>query len=111
MAWSRPASRPQRVLRDGASRLLRMTFFVNAIINLRHPQERPGGARLEGRYAPMALTSGCAHAFPRKRGRAWDGLAVFEAARPCLGGGVVSAIAPGLAVGDLLGGVALFQLA
>jgi hypothetical protein len=31
--------------------LLRMTSFLNANISLRHPEERPAGARLEGRIA------------------------------------------------------------
>jgi hypothetical protein len=58
-AMVRPSRRP---LRD----LLRMTFFFNAIINSRHPEERPAlrdaasrrllrmmGVRLEGRITPM----------------------------------------------------------
>ena len=38
------------VLRDGRSRgLLSMRIFLCAINNLPHPEERPEGARLEGR--------------------------------------------------------------
>src|SRR5260370_41212806 len=44
----RPSRRTLRVL-------LRMTFVLNAIINLRHPEERRGtpGTRLEGRWLWM----------------------------------------------------------
>ena len=35
--------------------LLRMTFFLNSITDLRHPEERATGARLEGRTAIAAI--------------------------------------------------------
>jgi hypothetical protein len=46
----RPSRRPLRGL-------LRMTFFLNAIIDLRHPEERCGAARLEGRTGVGAVLS------------------------------------------------------
>jgi len=43
------------VLRDGRSRgLLGMRIFLFAINNLPHPEERPEGARLEGRNIDSA---------------------------------------------------------
>jgi hypothetical protein len=51
------AMRPSRQPLRG---FLRMMFFLNAIkLNaikyIRHPEERPAGMRLEGRWAPVQL--------------------------------------------------------
>ena len=45
----RPSRRPLRA---------QMTFFLNFITDLRHPEERPTGARLEGRTGSAAAVIG-----------------------------------------------------
>src|SRR5438128_3163742 len=42
-----------RLSRQPLRGFLRMTFFLMPYTNSRHPEERPAGARLEGRTAPM----------------------------------------------------------
>src|SRR5260370_10783413 len=55
------------VLRDGASRLLRMTFFLNAITNVRHPEEHPEGASRRTRSTDAAQAAEVTAAVRRRK--------------------------------------------